>query len=101
MKNSLFYKNILYFLDDNLTRYRGKISVEDFQIINAPKIIKTLTSLIMCTPKVNITQAVGRILRCKENKSTIIDVGIKLIKKKNKIKFKIKGDVDFENVKKK
>ena len=28
----------------------------------------------MATPKVNITQAVGRILRCKENKSTIIDI---------------------------
>ena len=36
--------------------------------------IKTLTTLIMATPKVNITQAVGRILRCKENKSTIIDI---------------------------
>ena len=35
----------IYFLDDNLTRYKGKISVQDFQIINAPKIIKTLTSL--------------------------------------------------------
>ena len=25
----------IYFLDDNLTRYKGKISVQDFQIINA------------------------------------------------------------------
>ena len=33
------------FLNGNLSQYKGTISVEDFQIINAPKIIKTLTSL--------------------------------------------------------
>ena len=36
--------------------------------------IKTLTSLIMCTPKVNVTQAVGRILRSKEHSSLVIDI---------------------------
>ena len=33
------------FLNNDLTRYEGKISVNNFKIINAPKIIKSLTSI--------------------------------------------------------
>ena len=36
--------------------------------------IKSLNTLIMASPKVNITQAVGRILRTKEHKALVIDV---------------------------
>ena len=36
--------------------------------------IKTLNTLIMASPKVNITQAVGRILRSKEHKALVIDI---------------------------
>jgi superfamily II DNA or RNA helicase len=36
--------------------------------------IKTLTTLIMCTPKTNVTQAVGRILRVKHAQPLVIDI---------------------------
>jgi superfamily II DNA or RNA helicase len=36
--------------------------------------IKTLTSLIMVTPKTDITQSVGRILRVKHENPLIIDI---------------------------
>ena len=36
--------------------------------------IKTLTTLIMATPKVDVTQAVGRILRRKHKQATVIDI---------------------------
>tara|TARA_A100001011_G_scaffold399991_2_gene511557 strand:- start:1076 stop:2557 length:1482 start_codon:yes stop_codon:yes gene_type:complete len=36
--------------------------------------IKSLNTLIMASPKVNITQAVGRILRSKEHSSLVIDI---------------------------
>ena len=88
-------KSILFYLHDAIKHrglatvgyYIGGMKEKDLKISEGKKVIiatyamaeegldiKTLTSLIMCTPKVNITQAVGRILRCKENKSTIIDI---------------------------
>ncbi len=36
--------------------------------------IKTLTSLLMATPKVDVTQSIGRILRKKRNESLVIDI---------------------------
>ena len=36
--------------------------------------IKTLTTLIMATPKTDVTQAVGRILRVKHKQPLIIDI---------------------------
>ena len=36
--------------------------------------IKTLTTLIMATPKTDVTQAVGRILRAKHGKPLVIDI---------------------------
>ena len=36
--------------------------------------IKTLTTLIMATPKVDVTQAVGRILRRKHKQAIVIDI---------------------------
>jgi len=67
--------------------YIGGMKEKDLKISEGKKVIiatyamaeegldiKTLTTLIMATPKVNITQAVGRILRCKENKSIIVDI---------------------------
>ena len=36
--------------------------------------IKTLTTLIMATPKVDVTQSVGRILRQKRKESLVIDI---------------------------
>ena len=36
--------------------------------------IKTLTTLIMVTPKTDVTQAIGRIMRSKDAKPLIIDI---------------------------
>jgi superfamily II DNA or RNA helicase len=36
--------------------------------------IKSLTTLMMTTPKTDVTQAVGRILRSKEHKPLVIDI---------------------------
>ena len=36
--------------------------------------IKTLTTLVMCTPKTNVTQAVGRILRVKHAQPLVVDI---------------------------
>jgi superfamily II DNA or RNA helicase len=36
--------------------------------------IKTLTTLILATPKTDVTQAVGRILRVKHERPTVIDI---------------------------
>ena len=36
--------------------------------------IKTLSTLIMATPKTDVTQAVGRILRTKDHKPLVIDI---------------------------
>ena len=36
--------------------------------------IKTLTTLLMATPKVDVTQSVGRILRQKHKQALVIDI---------------------------
>ena len=36
--------------------------------------IKTLTTLIMATPKVDVTQSVGRILRKKHKQAIVVDI---------------------------
>ena len=36
--------------------------------------IKTLTTLVMATPKVDVTQSVGRILRQKHKQALVIDI---------------------------
>ena len=36
--------------------------------------IKTLTTLIMASPKTDVTQSIGRILRTKHTQPTVIDI---------------------------
>ena len=36
--------------------------------------IKTLTTLVMATPKTDVTQSIGRILRVKDNNPLVIDI---------------------------
>ena len=36
--------------------------------------IKTLTTLVMATPKTDVTQSIGRILRTKHSKPLVVDV---------------------------
>ena len=51
-----------------------KIIIATYAMAEEGLDIKTLTTLIMATPKVDVTQAVGRILRQKRKESTVIDI---------------------------
>ena len=51
-----------------------KIIIATYAMAEEGLDIKTLTTLIMATPKVDVTQAVGRILRQKRKESKVIDI---------------------------
>ena len=88
-------KNLLQYLHDAIKHrkiasvgyYIGGMKEVDLKISEAKKIIiatyamaeegldiKTLTTLLMATPKVDITQAVGRVLRRKGHEALVIDI---------------------------
>ena len=67
--------------------YVGGMKQKDLQISESKKVvlatyamaeealdIKTLTTLIMATPKTDITQSVGRILRMKHDNPIVVDI---------------------------
>ena len=88
-------RNLLTYLHDAI-KYRGLATVgyyvggmkeEELKISEGKKIviatyamaeegldIKTLTTLIMATPKTDVTQAVGRILRKKSKQKLVVDI---------------------------
>lgn len=51
-----------------------KIIIGTYAMASEALDIKTLTTLVMATPKTDITQAVGRILRTKEHSPLVIDI---------------------------
>jgi superfamily II DNA or RNA helicase len=51
-----------------------KVVVATYAMAEEGLDIKTLTTLIMATPKTDVTQAVGRILRKKEKKKLVVDI---------------------------
>jgi len=51
-----------------------KIIVATYSMAAEALDIKTLTTLVMATPKTDIEQAVGRILRVKDNNALVIDI---------------------------
>jgi superfamily II DNA or RNA helicase len=88
-------KNILKYLYDAINHrniasvgyYIGGMKEHDLKISETKTIIiatysmaaealdiKTLTTLIMATPKTDIEQAVGRILRAKHNQPIVVDI---------------------------
>ena len=82
-----------------------KIIIATYAMAEEGLDIKTLTTLIMATPKVDVTQAVGRILREKRKESLVIDIVDSHVvfqrhftKRKrfyNKQNFKILNDIDI------
>ena len=96
--------------------YIGGMKQTDLKISESKKIIlatyamaeealdiKTLTTLIMATPKTDVTQAVGRILREKHEKPMVIDIidGHNLFKKQwlKRLSFykKNKYNIEYNN----
>jgi len=88
-------KKLLYYLHDAIKHrtiatvgyYIGGMKEKDLKISEGKKVIiatyamaeegldiKTLTTLIMATPKVDVTQSVGRILRKKQNQALVVDI---------------------------
>jgi superfamily II DNA or RNA helicase len=88
-------KNLLTYLHDAVEHrgfatvgyYVGGMKDKDLKISETKKVIiatyamaaealdiKTLTTLLMATPKTDITQAVGRILRAKHSQPVVIDI---------------------------
>jgi len=88
-------KNLLRYLHDAIKHrniatvgyYVGGMKEQDLKISEGKKVIigtyamaeegldiKTLTTLLMATPKVNVNQAVGRILRKKDHEAVVIDI---------------------------
>lgn len=88
-------KNILVYLYDTIQKenvatvgfYIGRMKQDELKESESKEIIlatyamaaealdiKTLTTLIMVTPKTDVTQAIGRIMRSKEVKPLIIDI---------------------------
>ena len=88
-------KNLLKYLHDAIVDrniatvgyYVGGMKEKDLKISESKKIIiatyamaeegldiKTLTTLLMATPRVDVTQAVGRILRRKHSQANVIDI---------------------------
>ena len=51
-----------------------KIIVATYAMAEEGLDIKTLTTLVMATPKVDVTQSVGRILRQKHKEALVIDI---------------------------
>tara|TARA_B110000858_G_scaffold6837_1_gene7466 strand:+ start:1950 stop:3491 length:1542 start_codon:yes stop_codon:yes gene_type:complete len=88
-------KNVLHYLHDAIKHrniatvgyYVGGMKEKDLKISEGKKIIigtyamaeegldiKSLTTLLMATPKVSVNQAVGRILRKKDHEALVIDI---------------------------
>ena len=88
-------KCLLYYLHDAIKSrnistvgyYVGGMKEKDLKVSEGKKVIiatyamaeegldiKSLTTLIMATPKVDVTQAVGRILRRKHDQAIVIDI---------------------------
>jgi superfamily II DNA or RNA helicase len=88
-------KSVLQYLHDAIEHrniapvgyYVGGMKEKDLKISESKKVIiatyamaeegldiKTLTSLLMATPKVDVTQSIGRILRKKRKESLVIDI---------------------------
>tara|TARA_B100001063_G_C16774586_1_gene564161 strand:+ start:3706 stop:5172 length:1467 start_codon:yes stop_codon:yes gene_type:complete len=88
-------KNLLKYLFDAIHHrniasvgyYVGGMKEKDLKISESKKVIigtyamaeegldiKTLTTLLMATPRVDVTQAVGRILRKKDHEAVVIDI---------------------------
>ena len=53
---------------------RKKIIIATYAMAEEGLDIKTLTTLVLATPKVDVTQAVGRILRMKHDNTEVYDV---------------------------
>ena len=88
-------KKLLQYLHDAIKHrtiatagyYIGGMKEKDLKISEGKKVIiatyamaeegldiKTLTTLIMATPKVDVTQSVGRILRKKHKEAVVVDI---------------------------
>ena len=88
-------KNLLIYLHDAINHrniasvgyYIGGMKAADLKVTESKKIIvatyamaaealdiKTLTTLVLATPKTDVTQAVGRILRVKHEQPLVIDI---------------------------
>ena len=82
-----FYKGLEHRGFDSIGYYVGGMKEKDLKISETKKIIiatyamasealdiKTLTTLVMATPKTDVTQSVGRILRTKHIQPLVIDI---------------------------
>ena len=82
-----FYKGLEHRGYDSIGYYVGGMKEKDLKISETKKIIiatyamasealdiKTLTTLVMATPKTDVTQSVGRILRTKHIQPLVIDI---------------------------
>lgn len=82
-----FYKGLEHRGFDSIGYYVGGMKEKDLKISETKKIIiatyamasealdiKTLTTLVMATPKTDVTQSVGRILRAKHIQPLVIDI---------------------------
>ena len=82
-----FYKGLEHRGYDSIGYYVGGMKEKDLKVSETKKIIiatyamasealdiKTLTTLVMATPKTDVTQSIGRILRTKHIQPLVIDV---------------------------
>jgi len=82
-----FYKGLEHRGFDSIGYYVGGMKEKDLKISETKKIIiatyamasealdiKTLTTLVMATPKTDVTQSIGRILRTKHIQPLVIDI---------------------------
>jgi superfamily II DNA or RNA helicase len=61
--------------EEELKKTEGKkVVIATYAMAEEGLDIKTLTTLIMATPKVDVTQSVGRILRKKHNQAIVVDI---------------------------
>ena len=88
-------RNLLTYLHDSITHkefatcgyYLGGMKQKDLQVSETKQVviatyamaaealdIKTLSTLVMVTPKTDITQSIGRILRVKDNNPIVVDI---------------------------
>ena len=82
-----FYKHIKHYNIASVGYYVGGMKQDKLKESEGKKIIlatyamaaealdiKTLTTLVMATPKTDVTQSIGRILRVKDNNPLVIDI---------------------------
>lgn len=82
-----FYKHIKHYDIASVGYYVGGMKPDKLKESESKKIIlatyamaaealdiKTLTTLVMATPKTDVTQSIGRILRVKDNNPLVIDI---------------------------